>query len=160
MAQLKRASSSRCSVMEREPRDVGAATDGVELKFTPQSEILVRSPGLLKEYHRAPISTRQARNAEGWFHTGDAGSSGMTVDAVIDRITNIGALTDGTPYAPRRLENRLKIFPYIKEAVVFGNGRDRVCARRHRHRGSGPVGRQEEYLVHRPHRLGFARRSL
>ena len=111
------------------PDTVGAATDGVELKFTPQSEILVRSPGLLKEYHRAPDITRQTRNAEGWFHTGDAGFLGNDGQIrVIDRITNIGALTDGTPYAPRLLENRLKIFPYIKEAVVFGNGRDRVCA--------------------------------
>ena len=78
------------------PETVGAATDGVELTFTPQSEILVRSPGLLKEYHRAPDLTRQTRNAEGWFYTGDAGFLGHDGQIrVIDRITNIGALTDG-----------------------------------------------------------------
>ena len=89
----------------------------------------MRSPGLFKEYHRDPQTTRQARNAEGWFHTGDAGYLGDDGQLrVIDRHEILGTLTDGTPYAPRLLENRLKIIPYIKEAVVFGNGRDRVCA--------------------------------
>ena len=55
---------------------VGPAANGVELRFTPQREILVRSPGLFKEYHRDPGTTAQARSAEGWFHTGDAGYLG------------------------------------------------------------------------------------
>ena len=58
------------------PDTVGPAAEGVELKFTAQREILVRSPGMFKEYHRDPETTTQARNAEGWFHTGDAGYLG------------------------------------------------------------------------------------
>jgi len=110
------------------PDTVGPAAQGVELKFTPQQEILVRSPGLFKEYHRDPETTSRARNAEGWFHTGDAGY--MDDDGhlrIIDRLANVGALNDGTLHAPKVLENKLKFLPYIKEAVVFGDGRDTVC---------------------------------
>jgi long-chain acyl-CoA synthetase len=111
------------------PDTVGPAADGVELKFTEQREILVRSPGMFKEYHRDPETTAQARNAEGWFHTGDAGYLGDDGHLrIIDRIKYVGALNDGTPHSPKLLENRLKFIPYIKEAVAFGDGRDMVCA--------------------------------
>jgi long-chain acyl-CoA synthetase len=108
---------------------VGAAAAGVELKFTPQREILVRSPGLFKEYHRDPQATKQAKTADGWYHTGDAGYLDENGHLrVIDRIKYVGALKDGTLYAPKLLENKLKFASYIKEAVVFGDGRDMVCA--------------------------------
>jgi long-chain acyl-CoA synthetase len=111
------------------PDTVGPAVDGVELKFTEQREILVRSPGMFKEYHRDPETTAQARNAEGWFYTGDAGYLGDDGHLrIIDRMKHIGALNDGTPYAPKLIENKLKFIPYIKEAVAFGDGRDMVCA--------------------------------
>jgi len=111
------------------PDTVGSPVDGVELKMTPQREILVRSPGLFREYHGDAARTAQARNAEGWFHTGDAG----TLDAdgqlrIVDRMAYVGALKDGTPFAPRLLESKLKFVPYIREAVAFGDGRDMVCA--------------------------------
>ena len=84
---------------------------------------------MFKEYHRDPQTTAQARNAEGWFHTGDAGYLGDDGHLrIIDRIKYIGALKDGSAFAPRLLENRLKFIPYIKEAVAFGDGRDMVCA--------------------------------
>jgi long-chain acyl-CoA synthetase len=101
----------------------------VELKMTPQREILVRSPGLFREYHGDAERTAQAKNAEGWFHTGDAGYLGPDGQLrIIDRMAYVGALKDGTPYAPRLLENKLKFLPYIREAVAFGDGRDMVCA--------------------------------
>jgi long-chain acyl-CoA synthetase len=111
------------------PDTVGPAADGVELKFTEQREILVRSPGMFKEYHRDPENTAQARNADGWFYTGDAGYLGDDGHLrIIDRMKHIGALNDSTPYAPKLIENKLKFIPYIKEAVAFGDGRDMVCA--------------------------------
>ena len=67
--------------------------------MTPQREILVRSPGLFREYHADPATTAQAKNAEGWFHTGDAGD--LDEDGqlrIIDRMAYVGALKDGTPY--------------------------------------------------------------
>jgi long-chain acyl-CoA synthetase len=107
---------------------VGPAVPGVELKFTPQRELLIRSPGLFKEYYKNPQATLEAKDAEGWFRTGDAGY----VDAdghlkIIDRVKDVGALSDGTLFAPKYLENKLKFFPYIQEAVAFGDKRAEVC---------------------------------
>jgi long-chain acyl-CoA synthetase len=107
---------------------VGPAVKGVELSFTPERELLIRSPGLFKEYYKNPQATAASKDAQGWFHTGDAGY----VDAdghlkIIDRVKDVGKLADGSLFAPKYLENKLKFFPYIKEAVAFGHGRDRVC---------------------------------
>jgi long-chain acyl-CoA synthetase len=111
------------------PDTVGPAVPGVELRFTPERELLIRSPGLFKEYYKNPQATLEAKDQDGWFHTGDAGY----IDAdghlkIIDRAKDVGALADGTLFAPKYLENKLKFFPYIKEAVCFGDRRDKVCA--------------------------------
>ena len=108
---------------------VGPAVKGVELSFTPERELLIRSPGLFKEYYKNPEATAASKDAQGWFHTGDAGY----VDAdghlkIIDRVKDVGKLADGSLFAPKYLENKLKFFPFIKEAVAFGHGRDRACA--------------------------------
>jgi len=108
---------------------VGPAVPGVELKFTPERELLIRSPGLFKEYYKNPQATLEAKDPEGWFHTGDAGY--FDADGhlkIIDRVKDVGQLADGSLFAPKYLENKLKFFPYIKEAVAFGHGRDQVCA--------------------------------
>jgi long-chain acyl-CoA synthetase len=111
------------------PDTVGSPVEGVELKMSPQREILVRSPGLFREYHGDSERTARAIDAEGWFHTGDAGYLGPDGQLrILDRMAYVGALKDGTPYAPRLLENKLKFLPYIREAVAFGDGRDMVCA--------------------------------
>jgi long-chain acyl-CoA synthetase len=108
---------------------VGPAVKGVELSFTPERELLIRSPGLFKEYYKNPQATAQAKDAQGWFHTGDAGYFDADGHVkIIDRVKDVGKLADGSLFAPKYLENKLKFFPYIKEAVAFGHGRDRVCA--------------------------------
>ena len=108
---------------------VGPAVPGVELKFTPERELLIRSPGLFKEYYKNPQATLEAKDPEGWFHTGDAGYFDPDGHLkIIDRVKDVGKLADGTLFAPKYLENKLKFFPYIKEAVAFGHGRDKVCA--------------------------------
>jgi long-chain acyl-CoA synthetase len=107
---------------------VGPAVKGVELKFTPSRELVIRSPGLFKEYYKNPQATLEAKDAGGWFHTGDAGYFDADGHVkIIDRVKDVGKLSDGTLFAPKYLENKLKFFPYIKEAVAFGHGRDRVC---------------------------------
>jgi long-chain acyl-CoA synthetase len=111
------------------PDTVGPAVPGVELKFTPERELLIRSPGLFKEYYKNVEATLQAKDRDGWFHTGDAGY----IDAdghlkIIDRAKDVGKLADGTLFAPKYLENKLKFFPYIKEAVCFGHRREKACA--------------------------------
>ncbi|HUK05304.1 MAG TPA: AMP-binding protein [Burkholderiales bacterium] len=108
---------------------VGPAVKGVELKFTPERELLIRSPGLFKEYYKNPLATAEAKDAQGWFHTGDAGYFDADGHVkIIDRVKDVGRLSEGSLFAPKYLENKLKFFPYIKEAVTFGHGRERVCA--------------------------------
>jgi long-chain acyl-CoA synthetase len=107
---------------------VGPPVKGVEIRLTDAGEILVRSPGLFAEYYKNPEATAEAKDAEGWFHTGDAGF--LDPDGhlrIIDRARDVGRLADGTLFAPKYLENKLKFFPYIKEAVAFGDRRDKVC---------------------------------
>ena len=108
---------------------VGEAAPGVEIKIADNGEVLVRGPMLLKEYYKRPDATAESIDAEGYFHTGDAGffdESGQL--KIIDRAKDVGKLTTGAMFAPNYIENKLKFFPHIKEAVAFGNGRDKVCA--------------------------------
>jgi long-chain acyl-CoA synthetase len=107
---------------------VGPPLPGVELKIKDSGEILIKSPGLLKEYYKDPQATREVLDEEGWYHTGDAGyldSDGHL--KIIDRANDVGKLADGTLFAPKYIENKLKFFPHIKEAVAFGNAREHVC---------------------------------
>jgi long-chain acyl-CoA synthetase len=108
---------------------VGPPVDGVEVRVAESGEILIRSPGLLREYHRNPAATAEVKDADGWYHTGDAGY----LDAqghlkIIDRARDVGRMTDGSLFAPKYVENKLKFFPYVKEAVAFGDRRDRAMA--------------------------------
>ena len=111
------------------PDTVGPAVPGVEVRFTPERELVVRSAGLFREYYKNPQATAQVKDAEGWFHTGDAGYFDADGHVkIIDRVKDVGSLADGTLFAPKYLENKLKFFPYIREAVCFGHGRREVCA--------------------------------
>ena len=108
---------------------VGPPVKGVELKFTPQRELLIRSPGLFHSYYKEPKATADVKDAEGWYHTGDAGYFDPDGHLkIIDRVKDVGQLADGTLFAPKYLENKLKFFPHIKEAVAFGDQREQVCA--------------------------------
>jgi long-chain acyl-CoA synthetase len=108
---------------------VGVPIDGVQIKLADSGEILVKSPGLLKEYYKNPAATAEVLTADGWYHTGDAGY----LDAgghlkIIDRAKDVGRLASGGMFAPKYIENKLKFFPHIKEAVAFGDRREQVCA--------------------------------
>ncbi|WP_374669576.1 long-chain fatty acid--CoA ligase [Ramlibacter sp.] len=107
---------------------VGIPIQGVEIQVADNGEIMVRSPGLLKEYYKNPAATAEVKTADGWYHTGDAGF----LDAhghlkIIDRAKDVGRLADGSMFAPKYIENKLKFFPHIKEAVAVGDRRDKVC---------------------------------
>jgi len=111
------------------PDTVGPPMDGVSIRVTEAGEVLIRSPGLLREYYRNAQATAEVKDAEGWYHTGDAGyldSDGHL--RIIDRAKDVGKLAGGAMFAPKYLENKLKFFPFIKEAVAFGDGRDQVMA--------------------------------
>ncbi|MCM8596372.1 long-chain fatty acid--CoA ligase [Accumulibacter sp.] len=108
---------------------VGKPAPGVEVRIAGNGEILVRGPMLLNEYYRRPDATAEAINDEGYFMTGDAGlfdDDGHL--KIIDRAKDVGRLANGAMFAPNYIENKLKFFPHVKEAVAFGNGREMVCA--------------------------------
>ena len=111
---------------------VGVPIAGVEIKLADNGEILVKSPGLLKEYFKNPAATAEVLTADGWYHTSDAGF----LDAhghlkIIDRVKDVGRIkggaNDGAMFAPKYVENKLKFFQHIKEVVAYGDGRDQVC---------------------------------
>ena len=111
---------------------VGLPIAGVEIKVAENGEILVKSPGLLKEYFKNPQATAEVLTADGWYHTSDAGF----LDAhghlkIIDRVKDVGRIkggaNDGAMFAPKYVENKLKFFPFIKEVVAYGDGRAKVC---------------------------------
>lgn len=107
---------------------VGKPVPGVEVRIIDNGEIMVRSPGLLREYYKNPEATAEVRDAEGWYRTGDAGYFDQEGHLrIIDRAKDVGQLANGAMFAPKYIENKLKFFPYIKEAVAFGQGRSEVC---------------------------------
>ena len=111
------------------PDTVGPPMKGVEVRVLDTGEILLRCPGLFREYYKNAEATREALDADGWFRTGDAGYFDAAGHLkIIDRARDVGKLSDGTLFAPKYLENKLKFFPHIKEAVAFGDGRPRASA--------------------------------
>jgi long-chain acyl-CoA synthetase len=114
---------------EVDPETVGRPLSNVELRLTDDGEVLYRSPGVFDEYYKNPEATAETKTEDGWVRTGDAGIlDGNGHLRIIDRAKDVGKLRDGSLFAPKYLENKLKFFPYVKEAVCFGDGRDRVAA--------------------------------
>jgi long-chain acyl-CoA synthetase len=114
---------------EANPTTAGRACPGIEVKIADRGEVLVKSAGVFRGYLKNEEATREVIDPDGWFHTGDAGfidPRGHLV--IIDRAKDVGALADGTPFAPQFIENKLKYSPYIREAVAFGDQKPFVVA--------------------------------
>ena len=109
---------------------VGVPSPGVELRIADSGEVFYRSPGVFVEYYKNPDSTAGTKDPEGWVATGDAGFIEKDTGhlRIIDRAKDVGKLEDGGLFAPKYVENKLKFYPDILEAVVFGNGRSECCA--------------------------------
>lgn len=108
---------------------VGLPAPGVEVKIADNGEVLVKSLAMLREYHKRPDATAEVFDEQGYFRTGDAGF--FDADGhlkIIDRAKDVGRLVGGAVFAPNYIENKLKFFPFIKEAVAFGHERNMVCA--------------------------------
>jgi long-chain acyl-CoA synthetase len=114
---------------EIKPDTVGTPAPQVEIKITDSGEVMYRSPGVFQCYYKNPEATAETKTEDGWVHTGDAGFFDEDGHLkIIDRAKDVGKLNDGSMFAPKYLENKLKFFPHIKEAVTFGNERDYVTA--------------------------------
>ena len=109
---------------------VGVPSPGVEVKIGDNGEVFYRSPGTFVEYYNNPDSTASTKDPEGWVATGDAGffEEGSGHLRIIDRAKDVGKMADGRLFAPKYVENKLKFYPNILEAVVFGAGKDRCTA--------------------------------
>ncbi len=108
---------------------VGKPLPGVQIRIAANGEVQVLTPSMMKEYYQRPDATAESISPDGWFLTGDAGY--FDADGhikIIDRAKDVGRLTDGTLFAPAYIENKLKFFPQIKEAVAFGHDRDTCTA--------------------------------
>ncbi len=107
---------------------VGVPVPGVELKMADSGEVLFRSPGAFLAYFKNDEGTKATKTDDGWVSTGDAGF--LDDDGhlkIIDRAKDVGKLSSGGMFAPKYIENKLKFFPFIKEAVAYGDGRDYVA---------------------------------
>jgi len=109
---------------------VGVPSPGVEIRIGDNGEIYYRSPGTFVEYYKNPESTADTKDPEGWVATGDAGFIEEATGhlRIIDRAKDVGKMADGRLFAPKYVENKLKFYPNILEAVVFGAGRDMCTA--------------------------------
>ncbi len=107
---------------------VGTPSPGVEIEISDSGEVMYRSPGVFMGYYKNKKATNETKTKDGWVHTGDAGfldSDGHL--RIIDRAKDVGKLTNGSMFPPKYIENKLKFFPNIKEAVAIGDGRDYVA---------------------------------
>lgn len=103
---------------------VGVAAPGIEIKLADSGEVLVKGVSVMQSYYRRPDATAESIDEHGYFHTGDAGI--LDKDGhlrIIDRAKDVGKMASGKLFAPKYIENKLKFFPFIKEAVVFGDGK-------------------------------------
>ena len=107
---------------------VGKPNIDVDVKIADSGEVLFKSPGVFLGYYKDPEKTAETKTPDGWVRTGDAGFIDPKTGhlKIIDRAKDVGRLKDGTLFAPKYIENKLKFYPNIKEAVALGNGRDDV----------------------------------
>ena len=108
---------------------VGRPIDDVEVRIDDNGEVIFKSPGIFQEYYKNPKATAETKTEDGWCRTGDAGFFDQEGHLrIIDRAKDVGKLNDGSMFAPKFIENKLKFFPDIYEAVTFGNEQDYVAA--------------------------------
>jgi long-chain acyl-CoA synthetase len=108
---------------------VGVAAPGVELRIADDGEILTRSKGVFQGYFKDPEATAATVDPDGWLHTGDVGvldDDGFLT--ITDRKKDIIITAGGKNVSPSEIENKLKVSPYVREAVVIGDRRKYLVA--------------------------------
>ncbi len=108
---------------------VGIPAPDVEVKVNDDGEVIYRGPGVFHSYYKNEESTKETKNEEGWVLTGDAGYFADNGHLkIIDRAKDVGKFSNGSMFAPKYIENKLKFFPHIKEVVALGDGKDHCTA--------------------------------
>lgn len=107
---------------------VGRVIDGVEVKIGENNEILLRGNAITKEYYKKEEATRNAIDAEGWFHTGDAGYLKDGELYLTERIKDLFKTSNGKYIAPQMIESKLVVDRFIDQIVVIADQRKFVSA--------------------------------
>jgi long-chain acyl-CoA synthetase len=104
---------------------VGPALPGTELRIAEDGEILLRSRGIMRGYHGQSEATAEAKDGDGWLHTGDIGvlhPEGFL--QITDRKKDLIKTSGGKYVAPQALEGKLKATcRFVSQVVVHGNNR-------------------------------------
>ena len=108
---------------------VGTALPGVEIRIADDGEILTRSACNFVGYFDNPEATAQTIDDDGWLHTGDVGELDVAGYLTItDRVKDLIITAGGKNVSPSEIENKLKVSPFVKEAIVIGDGRKYLVA--------------------------------
>ena len=124
--------TSGVAFAQRDQSDAGTSgvpLEGVEARVSPEGELLVRGPGIFAGYLGDPARTEEAFDVEGWYRTGDVArldEAGRLV--MMDREKHVMRMADGRELSPSEIENKLKLSPYISDAMALGPGRPDVTA--------------------------------
>jgi long-chain acyl-CoA synthetase len=107
---------------------VGPAAPNVDIRIAESGEVQFKSPGMFVGYFKDEAKTKEAMTADGYVKTGDAGFFDSKTGhlKIIDRAKDVGRLNDGMLFPPKYIENKLKFYPNIREAVAFGDKSDFV----------------------------------
>jgi long-chain acyl-CoA synthetase len=108
---------------------VGPACPHVDIRIADNGEVLFKSPGMFAGYFKDDAKTAEAMTPDGYVMTGDAGYFDDKTGhlKIIDRAKDVGKLNDGTLFPPKYIENKLKFYPNIREAVAYGDKHDFVA---------------------------------
>jgi long-chain acyl-CoA synthetase len=108
---------------------VGRTFPNVDIRIAENGEVLFKSPGMFAGYFKDDAKTAEVMTPDGYVKTGDAGYFDEKTGhlKIIDRAKDVGRLNDGTMFPPKYIENKLKFYPNIREAVAYGDKRDFVA---------------------------------
>jgi long-chain acyl-CoA synthetase len=118
-----------CGIGERRPGNLGKPFPNVELRIGADGEILVRGPTVTPGYFKDPEATRQAFDADGWFHTGDLGA--LEADGslrIVGRKKDVFNCADGSNIYPGFVELQLENELFVKQAILVGDHRPFIAA--------------------------------